>query len=576
MVLGDMTLVGLKRLLAVLSRVDVKQLVRYYAVFALIHMAFKLCKSYSSLQRRWKSIKGLPGYENIEFSCKDLLQNITRLNEWRRDWLLKYPGAPFVRTSSPEVEVLCNTKESVKIILKNEFRKVTKPGPNEDYLAELGSQFIGSDGIFVVRHGNVLPIEHALWYNQRKTASKIFTKSNFMSFMYEAFSEKVDILNKHLEKIAVQNQGLETTKRSEGATAVDMQEKFFSFTFDSISKIFFGTSINSIEGEADSYANAFDNCHRAMMKHLFAAIQLDVITQLVLPFPFGSLCPGNRKWNPMFNMFRSFEPNYIEFRKQIDLLNSHTKELIRLARQDPNLPKRRDLLSNFLNSGLEYTDKQLRDVILNFILAGRDTTACALSWLFYELTQNPRVQDKLTEEIDRVLGSKRPTFEDLSAENMPYLNGVFMEALRLHPPVPEDKKIASEDIPLPDGTRIAAGVKLLFSPYAMGRDPTIYPDPLEFKPERWIPFKQPSLFEFPVFQAGNRFCLGKDMATFEAKLVTSSILQKFTFELEGDENPGNITYSLMLTMSVCNKPDQTSHNLWVVPKLRHTSCPKTS
>ena len=79
-----------------------------------------------------------------------------------------------------------------------------------------------------------------------------------------------------------------------------------------------------------------------------------------------------------------------------------------------------------------------------------------------------------------------------------------------------------------------------------------------------IPFKQPSLFEFPVFQAGPRFCLGKDMAQFEAKLVAAKLLRRFSFELK-DGEAEKITYSLNITMSLCNSPQKDSFNLWVRP-----------
>mmetsp|Transcript_45033 Transcript_45033/g.71943 ORF Transcript_45033/g.71943 Transcript_45033/m.71943 type:complete len:565 (-) Transcript_45033:260-1954(-) len=556
-------------LFALLKRLNLKKWAQWYLAFALVHLVWKFYKVYRSMQRRLRSIKGLPGHQRIDFACEDFLKNVNRIHEWRRDFLLQYSGKPLVRTASPDIEVMCNTKESVKVLLRSEFRKITKPGPEEDYGFYLLGQFIGQDGIFILRHGDLLPEEHVQWYNQRKTASKIFTKSNFLSMIQETVSNKMDILNRHLGTIADQNEGLETTKRSEGATAVDIQEKFFSFTFDSIQQMFFGREVNSIEGKADTYASAFDACHRSMLRHMFGSMPLNVASQYLLPFPFGSLYLGSRTWNPLFNLVRRyFDPHYADFRKQIDFLDSRTYALIKEAREDPKLSKRRDLLAYFLNSDVSYTDKQLRDVILNFIIAGRDTTACVLSWLFYELTQNPRVQVKLIEEIDQVLAGRRPTLEDLSPTHMPYLNGVFMEALRLHPPVPEDSKMCTEDVQFPDGTTIAAGVKLMFSPYSIGRDPSIFDEPLQFKPERWIPFTQPCMFEFPVFQAGNRYCLGKDLATFEGKLITASLLQNFTFALEGDEKPENITYALMITMSLCNKPDQTSHNLWVVPKRR--------
>merc|ERR1719469_633401 len=103
---------------------------------------------------------------------------------------------------------------------------------------------------------------------------------------------------------------------------------------------------------------------------------------------------------------------------------------------------------------------------------------------------------------------------------MPYLNGVIYESLRLHPPVPFDDKTAFEDDVFPNGTKVPRGTVCVFLPYAMGRDPAVYPDPEEVKPERWIPFRAPPPHEFPAFQAGPRICIGMDMALFEIKLLT--------------------------------------------------------
>ena len=120
------------------------------------------------------------------------------------------------------------------------------------------------------------------------------------------------------------------------------------------------------------------------------------------------------------------------------------------------------------------------------------------------LSQNPDVQEKLFQEIEYNLPSEEedPTFDSLSPQKMPYLNGVIHEALRLHPPVPFNVKVNTKDDVLPDGTKVPAGSWMAYFSCGMGRDPERYANPAEMRPERWIPFKQPSPFEFPVFQAG--------------------------------------------------------------------------
>merc|ERR1719433_584834 len=150
---------------------------------------------------------------------------------------------------------------------------------------------------------------------------------------------------------------------------------------------------------------------------------------------------------------------------------------------------------------------------------------------------------------------------------MPYLNGVLYEVLRLYPPVPVDYKVAMEDEVFPDGTVVPGGALCFFLPYAMGRDPQVYADPEVVRPERWIPFTTPAPHEFPVFQAGPRICLGMDMAIFETKVAAALLLQRFSFELLAGERE-NITYSQMLTMSICNSMEKNTYCLWVLPKER--------
>lgn len=205
---------------------------------------------------------------------------------------------------------------------------------------------------------------------------------------------------------------------------------------------------------------------------------------------------------------------------------------------------------------------------MNFVIAGRDTTACLLSWTFFVLSTHPDLQAKLMEEVDKVLPNKKsPSFKAVAANSMPYLHGFIYEILRVYPPVPFDSKCAQVDDVLPDGTKVPKGATLVFLPYAMGRDPARYPDPLVVRPERWIPFVNPQPHEFPVFQAGPRICLGLEMAIFEAKVATIMLLQRFSFELVAGEKE-KVTYSNTLTMSVCNSKTQDSHNVWVIPSRR--------
>jgi len=227
-----------------------------------------------------------------------------------------------------------------------------------------------------------------------------------------------------------------------------------------------------------------------------------------------------------------------------------------------------DMLPN-LQTGKDAKFQYLSDIVLSFVLAGRDTTAAALSWTLFELSRKPEIQRKLQEELDEALPDKAdPTFDDVYGAKMPYLNGVLYEALRLYPPLPSDSKTAMVDDVLPDGTPIMKGTRLVFFIYGMGRDPKIWGDDvLEFKPERWIPFKIPTGGIWPVFQLGPRRCIGENMAIMEAKIVLVMLMHRFKLTLLPGEE-AKICPSNNFLMTPCNSLTHETSNLWLQVKDR--------
>ena len=195
---------------------------------------------------------------------------------------------------------------------------------------------------------------------------------------------------------------------------------------------------------------------------------------------------------------------------------------------------------------------ELRDVVMNFLIAGRDTTACALSWTMYELNRHPDVKQKVLEEAnkfcssgDRVLRDEDYTYENIG--EMRYTHAVALEVLRLHPSVPVEVKFSINEDKLPDGTKIHPGCACIYSPYAMGRNKVIWgEDAEEFKPERMLSKDdegnvkniEPSPFAYTTFNSGPRICLGKGLALMEIKLALAILLQRFDFKLDGTHDGG--------------------------------------
>ncbi|KAH0922939.1 hypothetical protein HID58_022957 [Brassica napus] len=180
-----------------------------------------------------------------------------------------------------------------------------------------------------------------------------------------------------------------------------------------------------------------------------------------------------------------------------------------------------------LDIGGDVSDKQ--------DLLSRDTTSAAMTWLFWLLSENDDVEKKILEEV-RDKGSLGLGFEDL--REMSYTKASLCEAMRLYPPVAWDSKHAANDDVLPDGTHVKKGDKVTYFPYGMGRMEKVWgQDWDKFKPNRWFDeepnygikpvLKSVSSFKFPVFQAGPRVCIGKEMAFMQMKYVVGSVLSRF-------------------------------------------------
>ncbi len=176
------------------------------------------------------------------------------------------------------------------------------------------------------------------------------------------------------------------------------------------------------------------------------------------------------------------------------------------------------------------TDKQVRDEALTLLIAGHETTANALTWTWYLLSQNPDVEARMHAEIDSALGGKLPGFDDMS--KLPYTSGVFAESLRLYPPAWAIGRRAREDYSI-GGYTIPAKSILLMSPWVVHRDPRWWPEPERFNPDRWQPdeaAKRPKFAYFP-FGGGARVCIGERFASAEGVLVLSTIAQRWKMRL---------------------------------------------
>ncbi|KAK1438616.1 hypothetical protein QVD17_04425 [Tagetes erecta] len=445
--------------------------------------------------RVWPLLGSLPG----------LIQNANRMHDWILDNLRACGGTyqtcisplPFLARKQGLVTVTCDPK-NLEHILKAKFDNYPK-GPTWQAVFHdlLGEGIFNSDG--------------DTWLFQRKTAALEFTTRTLRQAMARWVSRAIKLRFCPILETA-QLQG----------KPVDLQDLLLRLTFDNICGLAFGKDPETLSPglPENKFASAFDRATEATLQ------------RFILPETIWKM----KKWLRLgmeveLSQSLSHVDNYLT-----GVINTRKLEL--LNKVDGEAPHD-DLLSRFMKKKESYSDTFLQQVALNFILAGRDTSSVALSWFFWLVIKNPRVETKILTELCTVLLKSRGSdtckwvdeplnFEEV--DQLTYLKAALSETLRLYPSVPEDSKHVSADDVLPDGTVVPAGSSITYSIYSTGRMKFIWgEDALEFRPERWLSddgkkFEMKDQFRFVSFNAGPRICLGKDLAYLQMKSIAAAVL----------------------------------------------------
>ncbi len=194
-----------------------------------------------------------------------------------------------------------------------------------------------------------------------------------------------------------------------------------------------------------------------------------------------------------------------------------------------------DLLTMLIEStdsetGEGMSDLQLRDEIATLYIAGHETSANALAWTIYELSQKPEIIAKLREEEERVLNGRTPNFQDIM--QLTYTKQVLDEGMRLYPPAYVISRLAIED-DIVEGVKVKKDENIYMSIYALHRNPAYWENPTEFNPDRFTPEevkKRPKMTYMP-FGAGARMCIGNHFAMMEMQMILIMFVRNFNFDL---------------------------------------------
>ena len=282
----------------------------------------------------------------------------------------------------------------------------------------------------------------------------------------------------------------------------DVHQEMMQLTLRVVAKVLFSVDVKQESGEVAAALNL-------LMKHSSGARMLLPPWVRYLPLPF-----------------------LIRVRRAVRQLDDVVYRIIRERRRSEN--DNGDLLSMLMSArdedGSRMTDRQLRDEVMTFLLAGHETTALSLSWAWYLLSGNQAVAVKLHEELARVLDGKNPSFEDLP--RLCYTEAVVKESVRLYPPAWSLARTAAEDFEI-GGYLVPAGSNVVMSQWIMHRDPRFFPSPEQFDPGRWFEEHTQRLprFAYFPFGGGPRYCVGASFAMMEATLLLAAIAQRFRLRM---------------------------------------------
>ncbi|KAI5480060.1 cytochrome P450 monooxygenase [Pseudohyphozyma bogoriensis] len=351
----------------------------------------------------------------------------------------------------------------------------------------------------------IFNVDGATWLFQRKITSRIFTGNSFREVITPAIQQDLAALETLLDHYAATGE------------TFDLQSTFHQLTLQSFCRIAFGKDIGILEvGNPElPFVTAFDFAQKVLLERFL---------------------------NPFWKITELWSLNGYKMRQSCKMISDYAYSIIderAEMRKDGHRKdeERRDLLALFMDykdeSGAPLTREQLRDTIVNLLIAGRDTTAQCLSWSFFRLIHKPSLLEPIMGEINEVVpGATSVDYDNL--RHLHQMQALLTETLRLHPSIPKNLKVAVQDDVLPNGgPQVKAGDFVRWGDWLMGRQADIWgEDVLSYNPSRFIDettgeFVKPDQWKLHAWNGGARVCLGQNLALLEMSAVISTIVKRY-------------------------------------------------
>uniref|UniRef100_A0A670IPA2 Cytochrome P450 4V2 n=1 Tax=Podarcis muralis TaxID=64176 RepID=A0A670IPA2_PODMU len=503
------------------------------ALFALLATLLAVLLARLLLDQYWKymELKSIPGFSpwypllgNALLFERDGEAFFRQMMNYFED----FRNVPLLQLwVGPLPYVILYHPDTIEVVLSSS-KHITKSRPYEFLHPWLGKGLLTSTG--------------GKWRSRRKMLTPTFHFTILEDFL-EVMNEQANILVQKLEK------------------HVDKEpfNCFFYITLcalDVICETAMGKSIGAQHNKDSEYVRA--------VYRMSVLIQERQKSPWLWPDFLYHMSRDGREHYRNLKILHSFTDNVIaEKAQELKNQEQHRSNAVSNGEQSGHKVRRAflDMLLNATDDDgkkLSYLD--IREEVDTFMFEGHDTTTAAMNWCIYLLARHPEAQRKVHHELDEIFGNsdRHVTMDDM--KQLRYLDCVIKEALRLFPSVPLFARKLSEECYI-RGFRVPKGVDALILPFALHRDPDVFPEPEEFRPERFFPENAAGRhpYAYVPFSAGPRNCIGQRFAQMEEKTILATILRRFSVESAQRRDQLDLVGELIL------RPDK---GIWIQLKKR--------